>query len=69
MSLVQDPSVASSADDSIASTTPASTETRPDVRKRITDISLTALVLAGIAALTLGWSVLLVRGAIWLLSG
>ena len=69
MSLVQDTSVASGQDDAIGSATSTPSEARPDVRKRITDISLTAIVLAGIAALTLGWGVLLVRGAMWLLLG
>jgi hypothetical protein len=69
MSLVQDTSVADGQDGSIGSATSAPPEARPDVRNRITDISLTALVLAGIAALTLGWGVLLVRGAIWLFLG
>jgi hypothetical protein len=66
MALVQDTTVASSQDDdSITSSAPP--QTRPAFGKRIMDISLTAIVLAGIAALTLGWSVLLVQGAIWLL--
>lgn len=69
MSLVQDASATSDQDVAIESATPALPETRPDVRKRITDISLTAIVLAGIAALTLGWAALLVRGAIWLFLG
>jgi hypothetical protein len=66
MALVQDTTVPSSQDDdSITSSAPL--QTRPAFGKRITDISLTAIVLAGIAALTLGWSVLLIQGAIWLL--
>ena len=66
MALVQDTTVSSSRDnDSITSSAPL--QTRPAFGKRITDISVTAIVLAGIAALTLGWSVLLVQGAIWLL--
>ena len=69
MSLVQDSSVADGEDGSIGSATSIQAEARPGVRKRITDFSLTAIVLAGIAALTLGWGVLLVRGAIWLFPG
>jgi len=68
MALVQDTTAARSQDDdSITSASSAQSGTRPAFGKRITDISLTAIVLAGIAALTLGWSVLLVQGAIWLL--
>ena len=69
MSFIQDSSVAGGEDTSIVSPTSASAETRPDVRKGITDILLTVIVLAGIAALTLGWGALLVRGAIWLFLG
>jgi hypothetical protein len=69
MSLVQDTSVAGGQDDTIGSATSTPSEARPDARKRIADISLTAIVLAGIATLTLGWGVLLVRGAIWLFLG
>ena len=69
MSLVQDASATNDHDVAIESATPTPLEARPDVRKRITDISLTAIVLAGVAALTLGWGVLLVRGAIWLFFG
>ena len=68
MSLLDDSSVGGE-DSSIASATSAPVETRPDLRKRIIDILLTAIVLAGIAALTLGWGVLLVRGVIWLFLG
>jgi hypothetical protein len=66
VSLFQDTSVAGGQDGSIASASSPPPETCLDVRKRLTDISLTAIVLVGIAALTLGWGVLLVRGAMWL---
>lgn len=69
MALVQDTTVASDQDSSIASTTSAPAETRPALGKRVTEIALTAIVLTGIAALTLGWGALLVRGAIWLFLG
>jgi hypothetical protein len=66
---LDDSSVGGGEDSSIAGATSAPVETRPDLRKRTTDILLTAIVLAGIAALTLGWGVLLVRGVIWLFLG
>ena len=69
MSLIEDSSVAGDAETSIASPTSAPAETRPDIKKRITDILLTVTVLVGIAALTLGWGVLLVRGMIWMFLG
>jgi len=69
MAFVQDTTVTADQDSSVAGAASATPEARPALGKRVTEIALTAIVLAGIAALTLGWGALLVRGAIWLFLG
>ena len=51
-----------------ASTRAAAAE-RHDEPPRPVSVLVTAIVASGIAAVTLGWAALLVRGAVWLIRG
>ena len=42
---------------------------RHDEPPRPVSVLVTAIVASGIAAVTLGWAALLVRGAVWLIRG